>query len=144
GSGYFGRGSQVAAVTRAYNQFLEQQVQNSTSRQAQFATYNAQISQINNMLADPEVGLSPVMNGFFTAVQDVVANPTSVPGRQALLSAAESAAARFRSMDARLQEISASTDGEIAYNVGRINTLASQIAELNSRISLAEATGGGA
>ena len=144
GTGYFGRGAQVADVTRAYNQFLEQQVQSSTSRQAQYATYNAQISQINNLLADPEVGLSPVMNGFFAAVQDVVANPTSVPGRQALLSAAESATARFRSMDSRLQEISASTDGEIAYNVGRINTLATQIAELNSRISLAEAAGGGA
>ncbi|MDX5362864.1 MAG: flagellar hook-associated protein FlgK [Pseudazoarcus pumilus] len=144
GTGYFGRGVQVVDVTRAYNRFLEQQVQASTARQAQYATYNAQISQINNMLADPEVGLSPVMNGFFAAVQDVVANPTNVPARQSLLSAAESTAARFRSMDARLQEIRNSTNGEIAYNVGRINTLATQIAELNNRISLAEAAGGGA
>jgi len=144
GTGYFGRGVVVANVTRAYNQFLEQQVQSSASRQAQYAAYNAQISQINNMLADSEVGLSPVMNQFFAAVQDVVANPTSVPARQSLLSAAESAAARFRSMDARLREVASSTDQEIAYNVGRINTLAQQIADLNSRISLAEAAGGGA
>ena len=143
GAGYFGRGVQVTDVKRAYNSFLEQQVQNSTARQAQFATYNAQISQINNMLADPDVGLSPVLNGFFAAVQDVVANPTNVPARQSLLSAAESVAGRFRSMDSRLQEVSTSTDGEIQYNVGRINTLATQIAELNERISLAEAGGGG-
>lgn len=143
GAGFFGRGSQVSNVTRAYNSFLDQQVQSSTARQAQYAAYNAQITQINNMLADPEVGLSPVLNSFFAGVQDVVANPTSVPARQALLSTAQDLSGRFRAMDARLQEISSSTDGEIAYNVGRINNIASQIAELNERISLAQASGGG-
>lgn len=143
GVGFFGRGVQVGNITRAYNSFLDQQVQSSTARQAQYSAYNAQVSQINNLLADPEVGLSPVMNAFFAAVQDVVANPTSVPARQALLSNAESAAARFRSMDARLQEIAQATDAQIEDNVARINSIAQQIADLNERIALAGATGSG-
>ena len=37
--------------------------------------YDAQISQIDNMLADTTSGLSPALQDFFNGVQDVAANP---------------------------------------------------------------------
>lgn len=143
GTGFFGRGVQIGNVTRQYNEFLDLQVRNSTNRFAEYSTYSAQISQINNMLADPTVGLSPVFNNFFAAVQDIAANPTSMAARQAMLSAAEDVAGRFRAVDGRIQEIRDGTESEIGVTVSRINSIAQEIAELNERIALAQASGAG-
>jgi flagellar hook-associated protein 1 FlgK len=67
--------------------------------------YYTQISQIDNMLADPTAGLSPAMADFFKGVQDFSSNPSSVASRQALLSSANSLTARFQGLSARLTEI---------------------------------------
>lgn len=143
GAGFFGRGVQVGNVTRQYNQFLESQVQNSDNRRSEYAAFSAQISQINNLIADPAVGLTPVMNNFFAAAQEVAANPTSIPARQALLSAGQDVAGRFQAMDGRLNEIREGTESEIGATVERINSIAFEISELNQRISLAQAAGTG-
>lgn len=141
GAGYFGRGVLVGSVTRQYNEFLDKQVQQSTSQYAEYAAYNGQISQINNLFADAESGLSPVLNQFFAAAQDVATNPTSIPARQALLSGGEAIAARFRAVDDRLREIRTGTESEISQTVDKVNTLTREIADLNQRIALARVGG---
>ena len=52
GAGFFGQGSKVDAVRRQYDQFLSQQVLNASARKEEFSAYNAQISQIDNLLAE--------------------------------------------------------------------------------------------
>ncbi len=143
GVGFFGQGSRVAAVNRQYSQFLENQVLSADNRRAEYSAYSAQIAQLNNMLADADVGLSPALQAFFAGVQDVAANPSSVPARQAMISAGQAMVARFQAMDARMTEIREGTEGEIGATVETINSLASQIAELNQRISVAQAAGAG-
>jgi flagellar hook-associated protein 1 FlgK len=49
-------------------------------------SYYAQISQIDNLLADTTSGLSPALQDFFKGVQDATANASSVASRQAMLS----------------------------------------------------------
>lgn len=141
GEGFFGQGTQVASVTRSYDRFLETQVLTSSTRQAEYATYSSQISQINNLLADSTSGLSPSLEAFFAGVQEVAANPTSVAARQSLLSAAESMTARFQALDSRFSEIRDSVEGQIESTVGQINMYASAIADMNDRISLAQVAG---
>ncbi len=141
GVGFFGQGTRVANVTRQYSQFLENQVLSADNRRSEYATYNAQISQINNLLGDPSAGLSPAIQGFFGAVQEMAANPSSVPARQSLLSAGEALVSRFQSMDARLTEVRQGVEGEIGATVDSINVYAKQIAELNQRILIAQAAG---
>ena len=143
GSGFFGQGVQVANVTRQYSQFLENQVLSADNKRAEYATYSAQIAQINDLLADPQAGLSPALQQFFAGVQEVAANPNSVPARQAMISSAQALVTRFQSLDTRLAEVRAGTEGEIEYTVNSINSLAAQIADLNKRIVLAQAGGSG-
>jgi flagellar hook-associated protein 1 FlgK len=143
GVGFFGQGARIAAVTRQYNQFLENQVLTADNRRSEFSAYSAQISQINNLLADPQAGLSPAMQQFFAGVQEVAANPTSVPARQALISSAQALVARFQTMDARLTEIREGVEGQLSSTVERINMLAGEIAQLNQRIVVAQAAGPG-
>ncbi|MCL2161853.1 MAG: flagellar hook-associated protein FlgK [Betaproteobacteria bacterium] len=141
GVGFFGSGTKMAAVTRAYDQFLENQVLSADTRRAEYATYAAQIRQIDNMLADPLSGLSPAMDAFFAGMQEVAADPTNLAARQSLLSSAQALVGRFHTLDERLTEIREGVEYDIRAIVDQINTLAKGIAELNQRIVVAQAAG---
>lgn len=143
GAGFLGQGTNVDTVKRVYSQFLDNQVQSAQARSSYLETYSAQISQIDNMLADPSSGLSPALQGFFTGVQDVAANPASVPSRQSMLSSSEALVSRFKSLDGRLQELRDGVNSQITSSVGLINSYAQQIATLNHQIVIAEAGGNG-
>src|SRR5581483_581385 len=53
GSGFFGNGTVVETVRRAYSQFLDGAVLQAETQASYLSTYGAQIAQIDNMLADP-------------------------------------------------------------------------------------------
>src|SRR5471032_907035 len=135
GFGFVGSGTEVTAVRRYYDNFLTTQLRSAESSQASLDTYNSQISQVDNLLADPTAGLSPALQDFFNGVQDAASNPASAASRQALLSTAGSLASRFQAMSDRLTEIATGVNGQITSTVGQINTYASQIAKLNNVIA---------
>ena len=134
GVGFIGTGTKVAEIKRYSDDFLNQQVRTATASGASFDSYYAQISQIDNLLADTTSGLSPAIQNFFASVQDVTGNGASVPSRQALLSSSEMLASSFQQIDARLEEIGDGVNSQIDTNVGLINTYAKQIAEINAKI----------
>ncbi len=144
GGSFFGMGTGISGVTRAYSQLLENQVMNASSRQADYAAYNQYISQVDNVLADADTGLTPALNEFFGAMQSVSSNPTNVAARQALISSGETLTARFRTLDARITEITQGVQGEISATLDSINSYAGAIAELNQRIAVSQANAGGA
>ncbi|CAL62042.1 putative flagellar hook-associated protein 1 FlgK-like [Herminiimonas arsenicoxydans] len=138
GGGYIGNGTNVETVRRIYNDFLGAQVVSAQSSKSQLDTYYMQINKVNNMLADPSVGLSPVIADFFKGIQDLVANPGIAPSRQAMLSGAEALVARFQSLDGQLTGMRNGVNSEIAGAVTNINAYAKQIGQLNDAISKAQ------
>src|SRR2546423_1720548 len=96
GSGFFGSGVRVDTVLRAYSQFLDNSVLQAQTQDSYLQAYQSQINQIDNLLADPNSGLSPALQSFFSAVQDVASNPSSVPSRQSLLSQAQALQSRLQ------------------------------------------------
>jgi flagellar hook-associated protein 1 FlgK len=141
GAGFFGNGTRIANVNRAYDQFLENQVLSTNNSYNAYSAYYDQIRQIDNLLADPTTGLAPAMDEFFAGVQEVASNPTSAAARQALLSTSQALVTRFQGLDTRLTEIREGVEYEINASIEQINTYASAIAELNQRIIVAEAAG---
>lgn len=135
GYGFVGSGTEVSQVKRQYDGFMAAQVNGAQSATSSLDAYYTQISQIDNMLADPTAGLSPAMSDFFKGVQDFSSNPSSVSSRQALLSSANSLTARFQGLSARLTEIGDGVNSQITSNVKVINSYAKQIAELNTSIT---------
>ncbi len=134
GSGFFGQGVLVETVRRAYSQFLDNALMQAETQAAYLDTYNAQITQIDNMLADPTAGLSPTLQAFFSGVQDVASNPSSVPSRQQLLSLTQGLVARFQSFDSRLSDMRTAVNRQVSDVTGEINTLAGEIANVNDQI----------
>jgi flagellar hook-associated protein 1 FlgK len=132
--GFSGTGTQIASIKRYSDEFLNTQVRTAQASKSSLDAYGAQIGQIDNLLADTTSGLSPTLQNFFNAVQDVTGNRASVPSRQSLLSAADTLASRFQALDGRLQEIREGVNQTITTNVTLINSYARQIAELNDQI----------
>lgn len=143
GAGFIGQGAEVQTIKRQYDQFLQNQLVEVRSQGAQFDRYLAEISQIDNVLADNSAGVSPAIQDFFRGLQDVATNPASVPSRQALLSSAQALVARFQSVNARFDSVRSGINTQIESNVTTINTYAAQIAELNDRIVLLSGAGQG-
>ena len=82
GSGFIGQGVNVDTVVRTYSRFLETQANTAQSQASFYATYHAQMSQIDNVVADSNAGLSPALQQFFQATHAVGADPSSVPSRR--------------------------------------------------------------
>ncbi len=134
GAGFFGQGVAVDTVRRAYSQFLDSALLQAETQASYLDTYGAQIRQIDNMLADPNAGLSPSLQAFFSGVQDVASNPSSVPSRQQLISLTQGLVARFQSFDARLTEMRTGVNRQLSEIAAEINTLAGEIASVNDQI----------
>jgi flagellar hook-associated protein 1 FlgK len=143
GSGFIGQGVQVTTVRRIYSQYLVSQTLQAQTQSSQLDSYYTQIKQIDNILGDPNSGLSPALQDFFRGVQDVAASPASVPSRQALLSNAQSLTARLQGLNQRFTEIRDGVNRQITESVNEINSLAQQIASLNHNIILAQGAAGG-
>jgi len=141
GVGFQGTGTQVSQIKRYSDEFLNSQVRTAQASKSGLDSYYAQISQIDNMLADQTAGLSPALQSFFKGVQDVAANRGSVPSRQSMLSGAEAMATRFQALDSRLGEIREGVNSTIESSITVINSYAQQIAGLNDTIGTFSSAG---
>lgn len=139
GAGFQGQGTHVQTVKRIYDEFLGRQVLSAEASATEMDSYLSQIKQIDNLLADPNAGLSPALAAFFKGVQEVAANPASIPGRQSMLSASQALVSRFNSIDQRLTEIRDGTNSQIMAEVTSINTYSARLADMNQRIIQAQA-----
>ena len=144
GAGWYGQGVDVAGVQRIADQFVQRQVLDNTAGSARQQVYYQYAQRADNLLADAEAGLAPVLQQFFAAVQDVANDPTSTAARQVLLSQGEALADRFAFLQRRLDDQRQVVEGQIGAAVDEINGLAAGIAELNQKIAEGIGQSGGA
>jgi flagellar hook-associated protein 1 FlgK len=134
GSGWMGSGVEVSTVERRYDQFLAYQVRTSRTASGESEVYYAYARQLDDLYADPELGLDPVLQRYFNALNGVANDPSSIPARQVLLAEGEALTDRFHFLARRGAEIADGVNRDIAGTVADINTLAKGIAKLNQVI----------
>ncbi len=143
GSGYFGTGVNIDSVRRVYSEFLASQVRQSQGSAAELEVATAQLTQLDNLIGDPDSSLAPALDDFFAGVNAVAARPSDIPSRQTMLSSAQALVSRFAQLGEQMTEIRTGVNTQIESSVGSINSLASQLAGINKRISEANAVAGG-
>lgn len=147
GGSFIGQGTKIGEVKRIYNQFIAQQVNSTQSTKNSASTYLEQVNQISNLMSDQTAGISPVLQEFFSATQNLAATPNGTAGaaaRQAVLSSAASLAGRFKSLGSRLDQMADDVNNRISQSVTDINSYAKQISQLNEFIETAQSVSGGA
>lgn len=135
-------GVQVNDIQRQFNQYVASQLNSATSASSALKAYENQVSQIDNLLADREAGLAPLMQNFFSSLEDLAGAPSDPAARQGLLGTADTLTAQFRAFDSYLQDMQEGINGQIKDEVAQINNVTEQLATLNREIALARARSG--
>ncbi|MFQ5469340.1 MAG: flagellar hook-associated protein FlgK [Gammaproteobacteria bacterium] len=143
-AGFVGLGAKVNTIERIYDEFQSMQIRSSASANSQFNEFSLFASQLDNLLADPDAGLMPTLQGFFDSVQGVANDPSSVPARQVMLTEANVMSDRFHYVDQRIRDLQTSINSGIESVVKDINSLSAAIAEANRSITNAISSGSGA
>ncbi|RUR29195.1 flagellar hook-associated protein FlgK [Vreelandella nanhaiensis] len=142
GEGRTGGGVRVDSIERQFNTYVANQLNSAKTQSSALDTYNNQISQIDNLLADRAAGLSPLMQNFFSSLEDLASAPSDPAARQGVLGTANTLSAQFRSFDGYLQDMQSNINNQIKDEVTQINNTVEQIAGLNKEIALARARSG--
>jgi flagellar hook-associated protein FlgK len=132
---YLGTGVSVAGIKRAYDQFLEQNLRNSTSEmntQGPMVDYG---NRILDIMGSDTVGLPPALDKFFGTARQLSVDPASTILRGQFLRDADGLASRFRELSTQMQGVDTETREAIASKVADINTLAGQIATVNKQLA---------
>ncbi|WP_024327936.1 flagellar hook-associated protein FlgK [Thioalkalivibrio sp. AKL19] len=134
GGSFQGQGVQVDTIRRISDDFVNTQLRNSISDQSNAELKASLAGRIDDLLGSSSSGLTPVLQDFFDAGQDLANDPTSSAARTVFLTEAESLAERFASIDRRIEEQRDIINGQIRTNVEEINSLTEAVAGLNREI----------
>ncbi|HTZ36741.1 MAG TPA: flagellar hook-associated protein FlgK [Stellaceae bacterium] len=139
-----GTGATVSSIQRAYDAYVFAQMVGATSvnQAAQVQQQSAQnLSAIFPVASGGAGGLGALLTSFFTAMNAVSQDPTSLSDRQNLLDTAQSLAADFNSVGGQLSSNLTALNGQMTNAVAQVNTLTQQIAALNQQIMSQSAAG---
>ena len=142
GAGFVGKGSEVANLRRVYSEFLTDQVRAAETTNSQLSTYKDNVDQINNILANPQAAISPVMQDFFAGVQAVASDANDTSARQQMISSGHAMVSRFDAISSRLHDLRLDVNSRIRASVDDINIQSERVATLNKAITSAESKAG--
>ena len=133
--GQIGTGVSVAGIERARDSFLDVQIRIQAQSSGYWDARRDELSKVETIFPEPsDSGLGTVMSRFWSAWQDVAADPTSNAARAALTEQASSFAARLNRDAGQLSTVATGIDVEVSARVGEINDIARQLAGLNDQI----------
>ena len=126
-----GKGVIVGEIGRVYDAFTAGQIRDVGSEQKRLDMIHTLASVVDDMLADARGGITPVLQSFFSAAQDVADDPNSTAARTALLDQARALTARFGYMDDRMQALQTDLTKRTQDTIDDINQLAASLFETN-------------
>jgi flagellar hook-associated protein 1 FlgK len=142
-AGFYGRGVQVDTVQRQYDSFLYKQLVGAQSSSSSYSTYLDQVSQIDNMMGDETVGISPALADFFASVNAVASQPADAATRQDLIGKGQALVSQINTAYQDLQTQRDGLNQQISQAVNQVNGALNQINKLNQEIVIARAQGNG-
>ncbi len=140
--GMVGTGVQATSIRRYTDQFINRQLMTVQQNLGRLSVSQEELSRLQNLFGDSnDQGIAARMNDFFSALQDVSTNPGEPAARSVLLANAGQLASSMNQVSSDLTTARQSLNFQVQQTVTEINSLSKQIAELNSQIVSAEATG---
>jgi flagellar hook-associated protein 1 len=135
GKGSLGSGVRVAEITRVRDNFLSSQIRKEMNTLGSWDTRANVFEQIEMIFMEPsQTGFNSVLGRFFDSFQDLSLNPESSPARAVLVENADALVQSARHINSQLNSIRSDIDDQISLAVMEINSLATQIKDLNTQI----------
>jgi len=128
-------GVEVTTIERLYSRFIEFQLVEQSSQVGEAGIRKETLERVETIFNETEGGgLNELMNRFWSAWEDLSANPTGQVERTALANAADGLAGMFREYADELYGIRADCNTQVAAAVGELNGYLADIASLNGKI----------
>jgi flagellar hook-associated protein 1 FlgK len=134
-------GVAVPALIRFSDAYQSQQLWRSNSDLSQHSSAQPYLTQLEQVMGDDTSSISSGLDGFLSALNAATVEPTSTPLRQQVVTAASALGQRFDSLSEVLANQLTSIHQQRTSTVDQVNSLASDIAGLNAKISAAQAIG---
>ena len=135
GAGFFGKGVDVATVTRAHDQFLTRESSNARSLASMDATRLSLLQRMETIFQPGANGLGNASTQLMNALSDLSSNPADPATRRVVLARAVDLAARFSEAGGALDLAQANAKADLQVMVGEVNSLARSIAQSNQKIA---------
>ncbi len=139
--GYIGNGVTSNGIERILDRFITEGIVDGQAASGRLNVLADVGGSLSNLLADPNVGLAPSLDEFFAGLQDAAGDPASLELRTLVLGRAEALTERFRLLSGELNRIEQDLNSQVAGAIDEINSISSEIADLNDRIVLARRGG---
>lgn len=140
--GHIGTGVKAESVQRVRDEFIDRQYRQETNKLGYWETKASAISQMEDVMSEPsEYGLDEAFRLFWSALQDVSANPDDTAARKVVVQRAIHLADSFNYIDTQLKQIQGNLGNEINVSVEQINSILEQIANINKEIQAVEPNG---
>ena len=136
GSVSFGTGVNLANITGVRDKFLEMQITSSSSRQQGANVRYSSLDSLSSVFQDDGTsGLSTLVQNFFQGFQQLSANPEDGAIRTSVVGQAQSLVNGLQNRYQAVEDQRTQADQSIVSIKDQVNSLTSQIADLNQRIS---------
>lgn len=139
GVGMLGGGVTGDAISRNYDQFM---VQRTVSQQSIMGGLEAQqqaLRLVESVFNEaPGLAINDLMNKFWASWQDLADNPEILATRQSVLQAANLVIDQLKTMSAEMAQVKFDIGVSLDTAIRDVNSITTQIADLNVQISTAE------
>ncbi len=132
---WFGTGVSATKVESIRDRMLELRIYDETQRQGNAQAQSTALQQLEALFSDPTQGIGADLTAFFNSLNQLSTDPTNIPLRQSVLTAANNLANDFHSTVAQANTIQHNLDLNVTQSVNQINQLTAQIAALNGQIA---------
>src|SRR5271165_4187300 len=130
----YGNGVQLDRFQSVRDELLDLRIQEETSQMNSADAQANATQQIQTLFTTTGQDIGSQISAFFTSLSQLSTDPANLSLRTGMLTAGTSLAAAFHSAVSRVQEIQSGLDGSVVEDVGKINTLTQQIADLNTEL----------
>ncbi|AOW12250.1 hypothetical protein LPB72_14920 [Hydrogenophaga crassostreae] len=134
GGMYFGKGVELANVTRAHSDYLTREARLAGSAAAADGERYARLQQLESLFPTGTDGLGAAVNSMLNVWNDVASSPSDLSARVVALARGDDLASRMRSTAGQLDILTTSANQEASGTVSTINRLASDVAKINQKI----------
>lgn len=139
-AGFLGSGVIASRIERVHEEFFDREVRNNISQNNGYNTDTQIIDRIEAAFNESsDFGLDKSIKEFFQAFEDLSLRPESMDKRNILLNTAQTMVGRFHATADSLRSLRDDTKNRITSAVDSVNSLLSEIAELNKNVVLSHA-----
>jgi len=145
GTGMIGTGSEVLSVDRIRDEYLDFKYWSENIASGEWSTKSELLDEIETTFGEPsKSGFVTITNEFFNAYQELAKDPSSPAVRALVREKGVTMAKYFNNTSTRFETLQEDINDKVKLNVDKVNSIASQVQQLNKQIYSFELTGNSA